>query len=367
MPDPRQSFYTGRGWVDHLRSADDRTYETLTITSGGRDVDVAVWVADERTPPSSGYSAATLTGDPDADDRDHLFVGPHRGYDNTLPAVDGVDRFATVEAVIGAAREAATRSGLRGVVVPYLDTADAAALLEADPDASVPVLLDPTMTLELAGTSFADHLVALGSRSGSKIRREMRKTEASGVVASVEALADTADELGPLVSAVQRHHGLDEPPEQCVAALRGQAEHCGSDALVFALRSGADGRLVTGALYYETPDTLYSRMVGIDYDRARHGEYFAANIYAPIQYAYAHGQRRIEMGRKSETAKGQRGAVPRPQWSVLLPCEPHGRRVDIRRLNSARLQRICDTVPAMTRVAVPTEWFATPTASGETR
>jgi hypothetical protein len=84
-------------------------------------------------------------------------------------------------------------------------------------------------------------------------------------------------------------------------------------------------------------------MVGFDYAALPGAyEYFTVAFYEPIRYAYAHGLRRIHLGRESYQAKVRRGARLRPLWGVLrpdpadpLPAGPNA--AEVRRGNARRL------------------------------
>lgn len=61
-------------------------------------------------------------------------------------------------------------------------------------------------------------------------------------------------------------------------------------------------------------------MVGFDYEALADAfEYFNLTIYIPLRYAFAHGLKRIHLGRESYVAKLRRGAVAEPLWSVEVP------------------------------------------------
>ncbi|MBJ7291445.1 GNAT family N-acetyltransferase [Williamsia sp.] len=356
------SFYVGDGWLNYLRAVGDRRYSSVTASVPGGDlVSVSVWTPDGRTSPASGYRAATLTGRESALDEDFLYLGPHRGYENQMSLADAdstVDRTVAVESAIAAVTREASDRGLAGTIIPYLDTADAREIDDVVSGSSIPVLLDPTMTLDLPGDAFDDYLAGLGSKGSAKVRREIRKLASTGLQSDHESLAAVARELGPLVSNVQRRHGVDESPEDCVRGLEEQAAFCEQEAVVFSLRRPDDGTLVAASVYYLGVGSMHSRMVGIDYDLARNGEYFFANIYAPVRWAYENGFRRIELGRKSESTKRERGAHPRPQWSVVVPTVGVGPgSADTAKRNAQRLDLIRAELPTLAIEDVPHSWI----------
>jgi hypothetical protein len=80
------------------------------------------------------------------------------------------------------------------------------------------------------------------------------------------------------------------------------------------------GRLVGVAAFYAWEDVLYARFSGFDEERvAGRFAYFNLIYYRALDLAAELGARAIHLGRGSYEAKLQRGAVPAPLWTVVLP------------------------------------------------
>ena len=170
----------------------------------------------------------------------------------------------------------------------------------------------------------ADGVDAYMSRQSSKlrakVRREMRSFAATGWTTQVGRLADCTAEAASLVSKVEQRHGQLTPDVLLRRVFRWQARAADHRAAVFTCRDD-DGELVACAVNYVWQDTLYSRAVGLDYDRLDHSfAYFNLLIYKAIEYAAAHGLDRLQLGLGS-APKLERGAVAVPLWTAVVPVE----------------------------------------------
>lgn len=271
------------------------------------------WSEDEK---NLNYASEYLTFD--SPPGGLLVAGPRRGYANDLAANGGADAGVEyLDELLSRASEVAAANGLTCVLVPYLSAKDAATVHRMRPDSQVK-LLDCNMTLEIPeSTDMTAFAATLGGRRAYSIRKEIGRFDSSRLVSSIESLGDSFEEVGPLVSNVQRKHGSNESPAACVASLRVQAQFLDQEGLVFTAR--AEGKLVACALYYVWNQVLYGRMFGLDYDSLEGAdEYFNTYYYQPIEYGISRGYRAVEFGRRSETAKSRRGAHGVTRWAVQI-------------------------------------------------
>ncbi len=172
--------------------------------------------------------------------------------------------------------------------------------------------------------SFDDFLAALNSRKRKAIRKEREAVRQAGLV--LRALSGEALEkrhwdafFGFYMDTGSRKWGRPY-------LTRSFFDHIGrtmADRIVLVMAEKPDGELVAGALNLRGGDTLYGRNWGCVEDyRFLH---FEACYYQAIDYAIAHGLKRVEAGAQGEH-KIQRGYLPVPTYSAHWIADPGFRR-----------------------------------------
>jgi uncharacterized protein len=188
------------------------------------------------------------------------------------------------------------------------------------------------------GAGMEAYLARCSSKLRAKIRREMRAFAATGWHTEVTPLADCLSEVALLVSKVEQRHGHTTPDFLLKRLFRRQADQLRHREAVFTCRN-QHGDLVACAINYAWQDTLYSRAMGLDYDKVDGSyAYFNVLIYQAIEYASAHGLDRLQLGLAS-AAKAERGAVLRPLWTAAVPAGPGQREPGIRLRDPGAAQR----------------------------
>ena len=161
--------------------------------------------------------------------------------------------------------------------------------------------------------SFDDFLGALSSRKRKTLRRERRDANAAGL----RFLALRGDEIRPkhwkafhrfYLSTVDRKWGSAYLTERFFSLL---SERLG-DRVVLMLAE-RDGEPVAGALNLLGREALYGRNWGCIGDWPF--LHFELCYYRAIDFAIAHGLRRVEAGAQGQH-KIQRGYLPRPTYSA---------------------------------------------------
>lgn len=260
----------------------------------------------------------------------YLVAGSRRCYHSSVMTADKLpesqqDRIAA--ALLRQALALAEADGMSGIGLFCLSTA---ALERIARVAAVTASFDSAETVVDGVADGIDGYVRrLSSKLRTKIRREMRLFDATGWTTDVVRLADCLAEAAFLVSKVEQRHGHTTPDALLRRVFRWQVRAADHRAAVFTCRDG-DGAMVACAVNYVWRDTLYSRAVGLDYDRLGGSfAYFNLLIYKPIEYAAAHGLRRIQLGLAS-SAKFERGAVGVPLWTAVVRTGPPDREPGIR-------------------------------------
>ncbi len=162
-------------------------------------------------------------------------------------------------------------------------------------------------------TSFDDFLAALNARKRKSVKRERRDANAAGLV--FRTLRGQAIERAHwqafyrfYESTVDRKWGSAYLTEQFFPLLGDRL----GDRVVLMLAEH-DGKPVAGALNLAGTDTLYGRNWGCIADFPF--LHFELCYYRAIEFAIAHGLRRVEAGAQGEH-KIQRGYLPSPTYSA---------------------------------------------------
>jgi predicted N-acyltransferase len=157
------------------------------------------------------------------------------------------------------------------------------------------------------------------SRRRKELNRERRQVREAGIDVRVHPGAELTPSdwqaLHRFYGRTQRQHGHAGylPDAWFERVLPGLAP------LVVAVLARRDGRVVAGALNFWRGNTLYGRYWGAD-EEVR-GLHFEVCYHALVEWALAHGVRRVEAGAQGEH-KLQRGFLPRLTFSAHRLREP---------------------------------------------
>lgn len=171
--------------------------------------------------------------------------------------------------------------------------------------------------------SFDDFMAALSSRKRKAIRKERREVEQAGIV--MRQLTGDAIESKHWDAFYRFYLSTSDRKWGNPYLTREFFDELGrtmSDRIVLIMAEH-DGRLVAGALNLRGSDTLYGRNWGCA------GDYpflhFETCYYQAIDFAIAHGLKRVEAGAQGEH-KLQRGYLPVPTYSAHWIRDPALRR-----------------------------------------
>ncbi|MFL6127728.1 MAG: GNAT family N-acetyltransferase [Mycobacteriales bacterium] len=277
----------------------------------------------------------------------YLLAGARRGYANDLlvhPDLAGSEAAAVGRVLLAGLAARAAAESVDGALFLYLDSAGAERLRPLVPG-GVPLLSAADAVIDLPGSGFADYLDALPRKRRWKIRHEIGVFGQAGLTLGVEPAGDCWAALAPLFGQVQRRYGHQADDDYCRRLLERQAAALAPQAVVLTLRDG--GRLVGGVLAYPWADTLYQRLVGLDYGRlGGRFEYFNLFFYHAARFGYERGLSRLHLGREAVQAKVNRGGRLRPLWSLKVPADPADGSAERWNRDEARRLRAQVSVPA---------------------
>jgi len=344
------SFYLSHDWLEYVEQ-DCGTDVCYLVTSQSGDVRAAlpVYLVHGESNPNykvSQVSSGRLMGR-------YLIAGTRRGYANELLLGSRVNEFALHE-VLDEAEHRAAMNQLDGTAFLYLGTHAAQQLRQLRHELR-PVLLGIDTELAVPGESFDDYLFSLDKKRSWGVQKERRLFRKYQI--SICRLSDCYEEAGPLVAAVQQKYGHVDTPDSCRRALRAQADVLDPYTVVFTARK--NGQLVAFSLFYSWRDTLYGRATGFDYGALDDGgEYFNVYFYEPLDYAYRHGYKRLDLGRGSYAAKLRRGARARARWAAVIPTKNSidGAGLDDWREFNGKRQHDSQQRWHLTELDVPKEW-----------
>ncbi len=160
---------------------------------------------------------------------------------------------------------------------------------------------------------FEAFLAAFNSRKRKAVRRERRDAQASGLVfRTLRGREITPRHWAAFYrfyqSTVDRKWGSAYLTERFFPLL---GERLGDSVVLMVAEY--EGEPVAGALNLLGPDALYGRNWGCEGDWPF--LHFELCYYRAIEFAIAHGLKRVEAGAQGEH-KIQRGYLPRPTWSA---------------------------------------------------
>jgi uncharacterized protein len=316
-------FYQSRDWLAVVeRDNTARPQYLLALAAGELVGALPVYeVEHEITSAYQPEKLRSLLGEAG----DHLLTGARRCYRSEIMVTRSLAetvRQRITAALVRAALAAAAERGMSGIGLRYLPTAALTRLGRVAP--AVACFDDGEAVVEDVGAGLDAYLRRQSSKLRSKIRREMRKFAETGWRVDVRPLAECLDDVARLVSYVEEHHGNDTPDFLLRRLFRRQIEEAQHREVVFTCHDERD-EMVACAVNYAWRDTLYSRVVGLDYDRLGGTfAYFNLLLYRAIEYAAAHDLDRLHLG-LATPSKAERGAVVRPLWAAAVPVDAcHG-------------------------------------------
>lgn len=247
-----------------------------------------------------------------------------------IPGLIGSSRSAFLSEILvapdreGTEAAAMLMESLFGLEEPHEDRAawifhvppDSAELLVQVVRGDVVVILgEADVMMPVPWSSFDEYLGSLSNRRRGAVRRELRDFSASGGEITVGTLEDTASTIAPLLASTLSKHGLVQNIDALFSGLRLQAGFIAGQSRVYVAHRR--GRPVGFSLFFEHQGAFYARLVGFDYERSGHHEYFVLLFYEPIRDAISRGILRIHLGIGGHEAKLARGGQVRPLWCFL--------------------------------------------------
>jgi uncharacterized protein len=181
--------------------------------------------------------------------------------------------------------------------------------------------------------SFEEFLAALASRKRKTIRRERAEALANGITVHWLTGTDLTEEVWDAFFHFYMETGSRKWGRPYLTrefySLVGERM---SDRILLVMARRA-GRWIAGAINFIGPDTLYGRHWGaIEHHPMLH---FEVCYYQAIDYAIAHGLRRVEAGAQGEH-KLARGYLPTTTYSAHFIADPALRRAVADYLNNER-------------------------------
>jgi predicted N-acyltransferase len=172
--------------------------------------------------------------------------------------------------------------------------------------------------------SFDDFLAALNSRKRKAIRKERQAVRDAGLIVRPLSGEQIEKRHWDAFFAFYMDTGSRKWGQPYLTReFFHQIGRTMADSIVLVMAEKTDGELVAGALNLRGKDTLYGRNWGCTEDyRFLH---FEACYYQAIDYAIAHGLKRVEAGAQGEH-KIQRGYMPVPTYSAHYIADSNFRR-----------------------------------------
>lgn len=348
-------LYQSSGWLGGIERDTTATARYLVARSAGRLIGaLPLYRVDHEVNPAylpQRSAALRQCGG------DYLLAGARRGYhsdlliDAGLPMVAG-DRVAA--ALVERALSIAAAEGGSGIAFRYCPVETLRRLGRVAP--VVASLESGNTTIEGVAGGLPSYLAGSSAKLRAKIRRELRRYATTGWRIETIPLSEHLAEVARLVSAVEQRHGHATPDLLLRRLFRRELSFLGEQrVVVFGCRDQQD-QLVACAINYAWRDTLYSRAVGLDYQRSPGSfAYFALLIYHAIEYAAEHGFNRLALG-LATTAKVERGAVLRPVWTAALPCEARNHPIGINIAEPDSIRRWTEPYRCYSHALTESDW-----------
>jgi predicted N-acyltransferase len=247
-------------------------------------------------------------------------VASANGYVSPLIADRDVSR-PDLLSLIGALVDTAARAGALPAVLnchaddPLLEPLRASGFMTG--------ITDLYAVLDLPGHGFDDYLAGLPSHQRRNVRRERRQLGSAAARWHIGSeAAGRLDDAATLVAEAYAARGQVRDPVDVGDSYRRLLDAFGDD-LVLCVVDVADAPVATACLVRGASELLvYSAGLRPSAARSVAG-YFNATYYLPIEFAYAHGIRRLLFGPTSTRAKALRGATFLPMVSAVpRSCEP---------------------------------------------
>ncbi len=286
--------------VDH----EPRTYLGWRAPSGeevccGADTDLAI-SADVDALGTEPFFPTLLLGSP-------LGYRTEIAYNFWTPSL--------VSAMLTALVPAAFKAGIRCIVAPWIpDRKGNEALVDALNHAGGHSTFwgyEDFMRLDAA--DWEGHLAALPLKKRQRIKGDVRRAEAAGVMIQRVDGADIrpyAERIAELTCLNREKNGAGEEPSHILGLLTALLDE-GAD--VRAYLGFKDGALVASCVTIRKNHRLFPKWAGFDYAAIgeRSGIYFALVLDAPVRDAYSEGLRTVEFGAGAHHAKILRGCSSR--------------------------------------------------------
>jgi hypothetical protein len=263
-------------------------------------------------------------------DGEYLVAGSRLGYHSTLlldSAFLETRSGGVLQSMLGYAIEHAAQAGFKGLILPFLTTSALRQLCEVVP--ATVALESVEANLMSCPGGVQGYLARSRSRLRSKARRDLEDFAAAGWQVREQRLSSCAMEFATLFGNVQSKYGRPIPRDVLEWYLGRQAAILDDLSVLFAC--GDERGAVAMVLMYRWGDTLFSRLVGMDYPRLRGGEYFNLVYYLPLDYMDAMGLNRLHLGIGAWQTKALRGSVMRPLWTACVTAVGPGPSLNLRK------------------------------------
>ncbi|WP_433188525.1 GNAT family N-acetyltransferase [Actinoallomurus sp. CA-150999] len=311
-------FYSSHEWIRSLELAHGADPVIVARAAGGIAGVAPTWGGDpaDRELFSLSALAGGLAG---PWGRPFLWIGGRRATANAVPCAPGERREEVLRALLAEARAEARRRGAAGVVWPYLPGPAAREL--AGSASGARALLQTADTMLHVPADGMDGLADTARREDrNKWRRESRAFEAHGGTVEWRSLADAApDRIAELVAGTRARYGSGGGIERMRRVLAAQ-QTAGVARHAVVCLARHEGRIVAAAVFYRHHDWLYGRYWGVDED-APPFAYYVLTHYAAVNWAAAHGLRRIHLSVSAWEAKVRRGARLFPLAMVVASAD----------------------------------------------
>jgi predicted N-acyltransferase len=217
-----------------------------------------------------------------------------------------------------AADRVAAERGMSCLCVQYLPRTEAELLVQTGAMSSGDIILQNySAWLTLCGTEFEEYRMSVSYNHRRTVLRDLRRFENSGCKLEISRLSGALDIIPRLSRNVQNYHGSKADEEGLRRMLEGHCKWLDGMSIVIVVR-GRDGDPIACTLSYIVDDTLYVRLTGLDYDRARESaSYFVAAYYEPIRQAYRKDLKRVHWGIGALKPKVHRGARLEPLYGFF--------------------------------------------------
>lgn len=251
-----------------------------------------------------------------------LVLGGQRLHDSTV-LLHGDDA-AVLREFLTAATTRATEIGARSVMFPYVSRRDPllGPALAATGHLAVPQ--GEAAHLDVTFADLGEYVASLRPSRRGRVRSEMRKLASAGVRTRFVTLThEIAECLAPYEVETWRRHGVARELADSMRSLHGLADlggDLGAGRVIAGLAElNAELLAFTTGIHYR--DEVYVRNFGRLDQSVELPVYFGLVYYAHVEYALAHGVRRLYYGLKSEDAKRARGCALVPQHGYIAPVD----------------------------------------------